>query len=131
MIPNKCMQVVNETIVGNYTESLLLYHPRPGHHGHILSCTATNNNIKKDITREDRIKLQIFCKCNFKDNFIVIFVYLVIFDNCSIDLVKRCQPGSFETILTANSTGKRPKSVIYISKKVGNFGKALVVPRKI
>ena len=78
MIPNKCMQVVNETIVGNYTESLLLYHPRPGHHGHILSCTATNNNIKKDITREDRIKLQIFCKFNFKDNFIVIFVYLVI-----------------------------------------------------
>ena len=46
-------------------------------------------------------------------------------------MIKRCPTEGFETIFTANSAGKRLKSVNYICKKVGSFRKALVVPKKI
>ena len=55
-------QVVNETTLWNFTESVLLYHPRPSHHGHMLTCSAVNSHIKIEETKEDRIKLEIFCK---------------------------------------------------------------------
>ena len=57
----KC-QVINETSHDNFTESLLLYHPKPSHHGHSLTCTATNHDVRQRNSMEDRVKLEIYCE---------------------------------------------------------------------
>jgi len=57
---NKHLKVVNETSHDNFTESVMLYHPKPSHHGHSLSCSAANENIVANNVIEDKIKLEIF-----------------------------------------------------------------------
>ena len=54
--------MINETSHANFTESVMLYHPKPGHHGHKLSCTATNEHIIQNNVLEDSVQLEIFCK---------------------------------------------------------------------
>ena len=54
--------MINETSHANFTESVMLYHPKPGHHGHKLSCTATNEHIIQNNVLEDSLQLEIFCK---------------------------------------------------------------------
>ena len=56
------LKVINESRHDNYTESVMMYHPKPGHHGHSLSCTATNDHILSNNALVDNIKLEIFCK---------------------------------------------------------------------
>ena len=56
------LKVINESRHDNYTESVMMYHPKPGHHGHSLSCTATNEHILNNNALVDNIKLEIFCK---------------------------------------------------------------------
>ena len=56
------LKVINESRHDNYTESVMMYHPKPGHHGHSLSCTATNEHILANNALVDNTKLEIFCE---------------------------------------------------------------------
>ena len=53
---------MNETSHDNFTESVMLYHPKPSHHGHNLVCTATNDHTPDNNVIQDKINLEIFCK---------------------------------------------------------------------
>ena len=55
-------QVINATSHDNFTESVLLYHPKPSHHGHSLTCTATNHDVRQRNSMVDRVKLEIYCE---------------------------------------------------------------------
>ena len=71
------VQVVNESQHDNFTESVVLYHPRyldiyististslsrPGHHGHSLTCSATSPELPGHTVLEDSLSLEIFCE---------------------------------------------------------------------
>ena len=79
------VQVVNESQHDNFTESVVLYHPRylhiyistisiylhiyniytlprPGHHGHSLTCSATSPELPGHHVLEDSLSLEIFCE---------------------------------------------------------------------
>jgi len=57
---NKHLTVINETTRWNFTESVMLYRPRPAHHGQSLQCSASNELTSRENSQQDSTTLEVF-----------------------------------------------------------------------